>query len=389
MDKLERYREEVLAAIGPLPPERVAVAAAGGRWLRAPVRARRAAPPFACSAMDGYAVRAEDVAGPARLRLTCTLFAGDLPGAALGPGECARIFTGAPLPPGADAVVREEGAREAAGMVEIRETPRRGENVRAAGEDVPAGGLALEPGARLGARQLGLLAAVGADEVGVVRRPRVALLCTGDEIVSQRTPNSNGASLAAALRAVGAVVASEEVGDDVDRLAEALERALAGSDAVLTVGGVSIGARDHVPAAVARVGGEVRVHGVPMKPGKPFLFAIARGKPVFGLPGSPSACLVAFEVFVRPAILRLSGADRPHRRALRLPLAEAVEGRSGRARLLWARVEADGRVRPVGRDAAQIRGPALADALLWLRAGTGRLEEGEPVETWLLEDDAP
>lgn len=389
MDKLERYREEVLAAVGPLPAERIAVADAGGRWLREPVLARRAAPPLACSAMDGYALRAADLAGPARLRVTGTLFAGDLPGAALGPGESARIYTGAPLPPGADAVVREEAAREADGLVEIREAPRPGENVRAAGEDVPAGGLALEPGTRLGARQLGLLAAVAADEVAVARRPRLALLCTGDELVSQRTPNSNGASLVAALRAVGAEVAAEEVADDVGRLADALDRALARSDAVLTVGGVSVGAHDHVPAAVARVGGEVRVHGVPMKPGKPFLFALARGKPVFGLPGSPSACLAAFEVFVRPAILRLSGAGQPFRRSLRLPLAEAVEGRAGRARLLWARVEADGRVRPVGRDAAQIRGPALADALVLLRAGATSLREGEPVETWLLEDDVP
>jgi molybdopterin molybdotransferase len=389
MEKLERYREEVLAAIVRLPVERLPLSGAAGRWLAEPVLARRPAPAFACSAMDGYAVRAADVRGAARLRVACTLFAGDLPGAALAPGEAARIYTGAPIPPGSDAVVREEAAREVDGAVELREQPRSGENVRPAGEDVAAGGLALSPGARLGARQLGLCAAVGADEVVVARSPRVGLLCTGDELVSRRTPNSNGATLAAALRAIGVEVASEELGDDPDRLTAALERALTDCDAVVTVGGVSVGARDHVPAAVARAGGDVRVHGVPMKPGKPFLFAIARGKPVFGLPGSPSACLVAFEVFARPALLRLAGAAHPFRLALRLPLAEDVQGRPGRARFLWARVEADGRVRPVGRDAAQIRGPALAGALLWLREGAGELPAGEPVEAWLLEDDVP
>ena len=389
MDRLHRYRDEVLAVIAALPCERLATAAAAGRWLVEPVLARRAAPPFACSAMDGYAVRSGEAAGSTRLRVTRTLFAGDIPGAPLAPGESARIYTGAPLPPGADAVVREEAAREADGVVELREPPRPGENVRPAGEDVPAGGVALGPGVRLGARQLGLLAAVGADEVAVARRPRVALLCTGDELVSRRTPNSNGASLQAAMRALGASVVLDEVGDDLDRLTAVVAEALSAYDAVVTVGGVSVGARDHVPAAVGRVGGEVRVHGVPMKPGKPFLFALARGKPIFGLPGSPSACLVAFEVFARPALLRLSGAARPFRRALPVELAETVEGRPGRARLLWAHLEADGRVRPVGRDAAQIRGPALADALLWLREGTGEVREGDRVEAWLLEDDVP
>jgi molybdopterin molybdotransferase len=387
--RLERIREGVLAAMERLPPERVALSAASGRWLAEPVMARRAAPPFACSAMDGYAVRSADATGPARLRVVRTLFAGDPPGAPMGPCEAARIFTGAPLPPGADAVVREEAARESAGLVEFRDPPRPGENVREAGEDVPAGGLALEPGGRIGARQLALLTAVSTDHVTVVRRPRVALISTGDEVVSGRTPNSNGPAVAASLRALGADVAPEEVGDDVELLAAALERALAACDAVVTIGGVSVGARDHVPAAVGRVGGEVRVHGVPMKPGKPFLFALARGKPVFGLPGSPSACLVAFEVFARPALLRLAGAAHPFRRALRVPLAEGVSGRAGRARFVWARLEGDGRVRPVGRDAAQVRGPALADALLWLREGARELGEGELVEAWLLEDDAP
>ena len=347
MDKLERLRAAVRTAVASLPGERVSLARAAGRALTRHVEAVHGAPPFACSAMDGYALRTADAAGPVRLAISRTIYAGELPGAPLAPGTAARIFTGAPLPPGADAVVREEATHEGDGHVELRDAPRVGENVRHAGEDVAAGAVALPAGVRLGSRQLALLAAVGVEEVEVARRPRVALLSTGDEVVSGRTPDSNGVALAGALAALGAEVDRLRVPDDLDALAKALGAALASSDAVVTVGGVSIGARDHVRAAVERIGGEVRVHGVPMKPGKPFLFALAGGKPVFGMPGSPSACLVAFEVFARPALLALAGAARHERRRLRLPLAEPLGGRPGRARFVWARLEPAGTVRPM------------------------------------------
>jgi molybdopterin molybdotransferase len=240
----------------------------------------------------------------------------------------------------------------------------------------------------VGARQAALLAAVGADPLVVRRRPRVLVISTGDEVVSGRTPDSNGVALAALVAALGAEPARRAVGDRLDAVADAIEDGLRRCDAVLTVGGVSIGERDHVPAALARLGADVRVHGVPMKPGKPFLFALAGGKPVLGLPGSPSACLVAFEVFARPALLALCGAARPHRPALRLRLAEPASGKPGRARLLWAAIEPDGRVRPVGRDAAQVKGPALADALVYVPEGDGDLAAGTEVEAWILAGDA-
>jgi molybdopterin molybdotransferase len=387
MDHLERIRETVLASCSRLAPERVPLARAAGRWLAAPLLAVRAAPPQTCSAMDGYAVRAADVAGEAALPIALTVYAGDAPPGPLAPGTAARVFTGAPLPEGADAVVREEQVREEGGRAAFARPARPGENVRLAGEDVPRGGEALPAGVRLGARQLALAAAVAAGEVEVVRRPRAAIVATGDEVVGGRTPDSNGPALAAALAAAGLAVERRQVGDEIGAVAAELGRALESSDAVVTVGGVSVGVRDHVPAAVERLGGQVLIHGVPMKPGKPFLFGLVQGKPLLGLPGSPSACLVAFEVFARPALLKLAGASRLLRRRARLPLAEPVEGRVGRARFLWARLEGDGRVRPVGRDAAQVRGPALADALLHLPEGTGSLAEGEAVEAWLLEDD--
>jgi molybdopterin molybdotransferase len=384
VDRLEPHRQKVVDAVVPIGAERVALEDAGGRYLSAPALARRAAPPFACSAMDGYAVRHADVPGPVELRVREVLYAGDPPGAPLGSGDAARIFTGAPLPEGADAVVREESTEQHGDRVLVRHEVRAGENVRRAGEDVAAGGEALARGARMGPRQGALLEAVGCAEVEVHRRVRVALLATGDEVVKERTPDSNGAALAGLLAECGFEVRRAAVGDDAAALREALRGAIAWADALVTIGGVSVGEKDLVAGALGALGAEIRVHGVPMKPGKPFLFAVLGGKPVLGLPGSPSACLVAFEVFARPALLRLAGAARIDRPRAWLPLAEGCQGRPGRARFLWAAIEPDGRVRPVGRDAAQIRGPALAQALLRIGEGAGDVPEGERVETWLL-----
>lgn len=388
MDRLLALRDDLLARLHATPPEWVSAGAAAGRWLAADALARVPAPPQTCAAMDGYAVRAADVVGPGRLPVIQTVYAGEVPAAPLGPGEAARIYTGATLPEGADAVVREEATRAEDGGVRFTDSARPGENVRRAGEDVASGAVALPAGVRIGARQAALLLAVGAETLAVHRRPRVALLSTGDEVVSGRTPDSNGVAVSALARSIGVEVEHRRVGDRLDAVEAALRAAIAGADAVVTIGGVSVGARDLVPAALEALGADVRVHGVAMKPGKPFLFATAGGVPVLGLPGSPSACLVAFEVFARPALLSLSGARRTARVAIPLRLAEPAGGRPGRARLLWASVEADGRARPLGRDSAQIRGPALADALLYLPAGAGELPEGAEVMAWLLADDA-
>ena len=388
MDRLKHLRDELLATLRAPDVERIALGEAAGRWLAAPALAAVAAPPYDCSAMDGYALRASEVSAPAALPVSGVRYAGDVAGEALAPGTAVRIFTGAPLPPGADAVVREEATSREGDRVLLRQGPRPGENVRLAGEDVTAGGEALPAGVRLGPRQLALCAAVGRAELSVARRPRVCIVTTGDELVRGLAPDSNGVALAGLIRALGAEVEARPVGDEVEAVAGALSAALgAGADAVVTTGGVSIGARDQVPAALAALGADVRVHGVPMKPGKPFLFALAGGRPVLGLPGSPSACLVAFEVFARPALLHLCGAGRLLRRVLQLPAAEPFEGRPGRARFIWATLRDDGLVSPVGRDAAQVRGPALASALVHLPAGEGGRAPGELVETWLLEGD--
>jgi molybdopterin molybdotransferase len=389
MERLLQIRDAIVGAIHPLGAEQQPVERSIGRYLAAPAIAAVAAPPETCSAMDGYAVRAADVAAPCALPVVGTSYAGDAPPPPLPAGAALRIFTGATLPPGADTVVREEEVRQEGSLAKFARSARQGENVRRAGEDVAAGALALEAGTRVGARQAALLAGVGATSLCVRRRPRVAIVATGDEVVSGRTPDSNGAALAALVRAIGAEPVRRATGDRLEEVVAAVAAALGEADAVLTVGGVSVGERDHVPAALVALGADVRVHGVPMKPGKPFLFALAGGKPVLGLPGSPSACLVAFEVFARPALLALSGSGRLERPGVPLRLAEPAAGKPGRARILWARVEPGGRARPLGRDAAQVRGPALADALLLVPADAGDLPEGAEVAAWLLDDDAP
>jgi molybdopterin molybdotransferase len=296
-----------------------------------------------------------------------------------------RIFTGAAVPENAAAVVPQEAVRIVGDLVEAKAPVAPGANIRRAGEDVVAGAVALEAGLRLNARALGLCAAVGVDELRVVRAPRVAIISTGDEVLRGNTPDSNGASLAALIRDLGARVTSLTIGDDLDALERALRSAAAEADAVITVGGVSVGVKDLVAEALARAGATVLVHGVPMKPGKPFLFATLGAAAIFGLPGSPSACLVAFEVFARPALLRMSGAARPFRPVVTAALGERLEGRAGRDRFVWARLDDEGRAWPLGKDSAQIRGPALADVLLRVPQDTGDVPEGALGEAWLLE----
>jgi molybdopterin molybdotransferase len=383
--RLLAVRDRIIATQSPLPGEEVALEEAEGRYLAAVVTARVAAPPSTCSAMDGFAVRSAEVTGPGELPFRASIYAGASP-ATLPAGQAARIFTGAVLPAGADAVVREELVEIAGDRVRFRAAARPGENVRLAGEDVRAGGEALPAGLRLGARQLALLVAVGVQRVEAVRRPRVAVISTGDEVVSRRTPDSNGLAVATLCRQLGVVVERLTVPDRLEEVASAVGAASSRNDAVITIGGVSVGERDLVPAALRRLGAELLVHGVPMKPGKPFLFARLDGRPAIGLPGSPSACLVAFEVFARPVLLTMAGAAEPFRRALRLRLAEPASGKQGRARLLWARLSPGGEVAPVGRDAAQVRGPALADALLAIGADEGELPVGAEVTAWLLDD---
>jgi molybdopterin molybdotransferase len=331
----------MLAGIIPLSTERVPLSDAVGRVLAQDVVASVSLPPWDNASMDGFAVRADDVRGasterPARLRVVQTIAAGKRPTRPIAAGEAARIMTGAPVPGGADSVVRVEDSTPSSdtGAVSIVDDRDMMRNVRRRGEDVADGTRVMSAGTLLGPAHVGVLASVGEAQPSVHRRPRVAILATGDELVDldrfaavrggDRIVSSNSYSLAAAVRAAGGEPVPLGVApDDPSAIAERL-RAAEGCDVILTSGGVSVGDYDHVRHVVASLGGEISLWRVRMRPGAPLAFGRLFGVPWFGLPGNPVSALVTFELFARPLLRALSGHRQPHRRAIRVELAEEV-----------------------------------------------------------------
>lgn len=329
----------MLAGVGPLDGEHVALMDALGRVLAEDVVSPVSLPPWDNASMDGFAVRSDDVRGataerPARLRVVETIAAGRLPSRTIGPGEAARIMTGAPVPPGADAVIRVEDSDAAAELVTIRDDRDLGRNVRPRGEDVEMDTTVMRAGTLLGAAHLGVLAAVGRAAAIVHRRPRVAILATGDELVpieqfdavraGNRIVSSNSYSLEAAVRAAGGEPRSLGIaGDDPSALAKRL-RTAEGCDLVLTSGGVSVGDYDYTRAVVQQLGGTVALWRVRMRPGAPLGFGQLLGMPWLGLPGNPVSALVTFELFGRPLLRLLGGHRRPHRRTIRVVIDEPI-----------------------------------------------------------------
>jgi molybdopterin molybdotransferase len=296
-------------------------------------------PPWANSAMDGYAVRGEDVAGasqerPVRLRVVEHIPAGAFPTRTVGPGESARIFTGAPVPAGADTVVRQEDTDLGAERVTIVSDRDRGSNVRAAGEDIQRGATVLQAGTVLGAAQLGVLASMAVAHPLAFRRPRVAILGGGDEIVEVDRPeeilsgrkiaSSNTHTLLAMVRKAGGEPVNLGIARDTpESLREHLGRAL-DSDLLVTSAGISVGEHDYVRAVLDELGGEQRFWRIRMRPGAPVGFGQVGGIPWIGLPGNPVSTFVTFELFVRPAIRKMSGHALPFRRSMPAMLAEPI-----------------------------------------------------------------
>jgi molybdopterin molybdotransferase len=317
---VEDARARSLALASPLPTEWARLDEALGRALAADVWAQRTLPPWDNSAMDGYAVRAADLSGPLPVRLTLgeTIHAGQTPRVELRPGTCARIMTGAPLPPGADAVVMQEHTRrvpEAEGppAVDILEAVAPRTFVRPRGEDAQQGALLLGRGTPLGIPELGLIAGQGMFSVPVPRRPRVAILSTGDELCRGDEPpegriiDTNAPTLALAVARAGGVptplgIARDSLEEVSARLADARD-----FDVVLTSAGVSVGERDFVKAALDQQGVAMDFWRVAIKPGKPLAVGRKGHTLYFGLPGNPTSSLVTFELFVRPVLRRLLG----------------------------------------------------------------------------------
>jgi len=346
---VEEAQRRVLARFRPLPGESVPILEALGRVLAEDITADMDIPPYRNSAMDGYAVRWDDLAGtgsPARLRVVGELAAGQVPERRVGSGQAVRIMTGAVMPDGADTVVRFEDTRLDGDFVEILKVPKRGRNVRAAGEDVHRGEIVLRAGTVLRAQEIGMLAAVGRLEAVVRRRPCVAILATGDEVVdvaSEVEPgkirNINSYSNAAQVVRAGGVpillgIARDQVGELVERLREGMERRV---DLFVTSGGVSAGDFDVVKDVLAREG-QVHFWWVNMKPGKPMAFGSVGDVPLLGLPGNPVSAMISFELFARPAILKMLGhSEWRHPRAV-ARLRSPIERKDGRRHYIRVRL---------------------------------------------------
>lgn len=378
-----------------LPEETVRLADARGRVLAEDVRAPHGLPPFANSAMDGFALRAADLPAAAerRFALIGDVFAGASSAPQVSTGECVRITTGAPMPPGADTVVIKENARVEGANVVVPAGQKAGGNVRAAGEDYAAGDLAFAAGTPLGAAQLAVLAAFGIDHARVRRQPRGAIIATGNELVPGGQPlgfgqihESNAVMLAALARASGLHVATQScVRDDPAALRVALLDAAADADLVVTSGGVSAGEADHLPRVLSEVG-EIHFHKVRLKPGMPLLFGQIGACLYFGLPGNPVASAVTFRVFVRFALRAMLGITQVPE-ATRARLAEPVHKRHARAEFARCALhcDADGVqwVTPHARQGSHmLRGLAESDALALLPEGEKDYRRGDVVTLW-------
>jgi molybdopterin molybdotransferase len=390
----------VLAAVEPQPSEEIGLAMAFGRVLAEPIVARADIPPFANSQMDGFAVRSGDVLAaaqsrPITLRVIATTAAGSAPEVEVTPGTAVRIMTGAPIPAGADAVVKVEDTESSADRVALRAPAPVGQFVRPAGEDMRAGEVVLEPGRVLREADVGLIAALGMPAVKVSTRPRVAVLATGDELVPLGQPlgpgqiyNSNAYTLAAAVvRAGGDPVLFGIVRDDRTSLRDAY-RAAARCDVIVSTGGVSVGDFDYVKEIMDEIGLQRRFWQVAQKPGKPITFACESGRLYFGLPGNPVSSLVCFELYVAPALRRALGMREIFPASAEVTMGESVKTATDLTELVRCRIERSGGAfvaRATGtQSSGALRSLSLADALVVSPPGSSELRAGTRATALLL-----
>jgi molybdopterin molybdotransferase len=405
--------QKLLNGFKPVDVERVALAQACGRVLAQEVAAGYDLPPFANSSMDGFAVRTVDLTNaspetPVVLEVIEDVPAGKMPVKTLGPGQATRIMTGAQLSPNGQAVIpvedtdfnyRDPGT-QAPAEVRVFRPVSSGENVRPAGQDVRAGEIVLSSHRRLRPQDIGLLAMLGIGEVVVFRRPRIGLLSTGDELLPVDAPlepgkiyDSNSYTLFALVRRFGCDPVPLGIANDeamaVERL---LDQAISQKvDLILSTAGVSVGAFDFVKSVVEKRG-RLGFWRVNMRPGKPLAFGHYREIPFIGLPGNPVSTFVGFEVFVRPALAKLSGIEGSERPVLRLTLAEPVEsdGRESYLRAYANYTETGWTARLTGHQGSgNLRSLVDANALLILPSGVKSLPIGAEVEAWLMDEPLP
>jgi molybdopterin molybdotransferase len=392
---LDEARKRIDAAVRPIGrTERIALAEAHGRVLAEDAVAAADVPPFARAAMDGYAVRARDTAGASReharvLTRVDTVYTGEVTERTVGAGECIEIATGAPIPPGADAVVIvEETDGEASGAVRVFAAVEPGQNIGRQGADIRSGQHVLAAGTTLTPSRVGAIAALGLNVVPVYARPRVAILSTGNEIVEPGRPLAPGQiydvnrfTLAAVAAAHGAEpVAYRTVNDTIDDLSRALDAALQ-EDLLVFSGGSSVGERDLILDLLA-ARGEVIFHGISVKPGKPTAFGRVSGKLFFGMPGYPASCLTNAYILLAPVLRRMARLAPQPPRTVTLPLSARVASARGRHQFYTVRV-VNGEAVPAFKSSGDITSMSQADGYIEIAAAENFVEKGTAVEVTL------
>lgn len=392
MISVAEAQERSLSRIEPLEPITLPLIEAFGCVLTEPVISDADLPPFASSAMDGFAVRSEDVAessedSAAFLRIAGSALMGRPPDVVVGPGEAARIATGAPIPVGADCIVPIEDVFITADTVQVLHPSPVGKHIRPAGEDVSAGDELVPAGRRLGSPELGMFASAGVAQVSVYPQPRVVVLSTGDELVDPGKPlgygqihDSNSFTLAGALKEAGAQPFLARIHDDADSVRSEIFSHLATADAFITTGGVSVGERDPVKGAFQGKG-EVEFFRVAMQPGMPQAFGVIEGKPFFGLPGNPVSVFVSFELFVRPALMKMMGRRQICRPTINARLLDEISGPEGKAvyaRVLVKRIAEGWTAEPTGGRSSNLFATVVrANGLALIPPGVKTLAAGQ------------
>lgn len=396
---LDEARARLLATATRVGRQRVALADALGRVLAEPVEARAPMPPFDASAMDGYALASGALSGegPFTLPVKGESRTG-APAPRLEPRTACRIFTGAELPAGADAVIMQEHVVRDGDAIRFDARPKPWGNVRRAGEDLAAGAIAMQPGSRLEPGHLALAASLERAELVVSRRPLVTVLCTGDELRAAgepprpaSIPESNGVAIAAMARRAGAEARiGPIVRDDADGTRAAIEEALVATDLLVTVGGVSVGDHDVVKPALEAAGVAIDFWRVAMKPGKPLAVGRRERAHVLGLPGNPASAMVTFALFGVPLLRAMQGDAHPVAAPLRAKLGRRIERRPGRTEFLRSTLEVEQGelvVRPLGNQASgAVTSMAWGDALAVVPLEAEVLEAGAVVDVLRLRD---
>lgn len=394
MISVEEAQDRVLAGVPTLPAETVSLTDAAGRVLAGPLTARRTQPPFAASAMDGYAVRAADIAKvPVTLTQVGAVAAGGFYEPNLQAGQCVRIFTGAPLPAGADTVVIQEDTEADGDRILIREAEPKGRHVRDAGLDFGAGDQRLSTGTYLSPRKLALAAAMDYPWLSVIRRPRVAILATGDEIVFPGEPiapsqivASTSTALAGFVRAHGGEPVLLGVAHDTIESLRTAAAAARDADVLVTIGGASVGEHDLVQAALKEEGLAVDFWKIAMRPGKPLMVGTLGKSQVLGLPGNPVSSMVCAVLFLRPLLYTLQGRAHGIPQPVPLPAGAGLAANGIRQDYVRARLDEHGRAVPFARqDSSMLTALADADALIVRPPSAPAVTENDPVPVLLLD----